>query len=580
MKCEINPSENALRQQSVIARFGELALRCDDLDEILTEACRLISEALGTDLAKVMELQEDQITLLVRAGVGWKPNVVGIIRVEANRSSSEGYALHTGKPITSDDIQNETRFRYAQFLTDNGVKALVNVPVFSKTATPYGILQVDSRVPRNFGDVEISFLRGYANVLGAAVDRLRRSEELRVTQAKLQAQEAILHQSSRLEALGHLTGGVAHDFNNLLTIIGSSADLLRRHDLNQERRTRYVLAISDTVDRAAKLTGQLLAFARRQTLDPEAFDVGKQVENVIDLLSSLLGSRVRISQELGENPCYATADISQFETALVNLATNAQDAMGGAGCIAFNVRVVSSIPAVRGHAGSPGNFVAISVSDTGQGIEAANISKVFEPFFTTKEVGKGTGLGLSQVFGFAKQSNGEIDVESVLGKGTTFTLFLPHCHLAETSPPRQAAQREQRSEGSTNFILVVEDNHVVGQFATEMLHDLGYQTSWASNAHEALAVLSKGEQPIDLVFSDVIMPGMNGVDFAIELGRLYPKLPVVLTSGYSNVLADEGTHGFDLIPKPYSIEALSAVLDRKLGAYSNEREDMVTVPIL
>ena len=554
-----------LRQQDVLARFGELALRSEDLDEILTEACRLVGEALGTDLAKVLQLQADGMTLLVRAGVGWKPGVVGQVTVRAEKDSSEGYALQTGKPVVSNDINGEVRFHYAQFLRDNGVKALVNVAIGKGSGSPFGILQVDSRVPRQFGDREVNFLRGYANLLGAAVDRIRGVEELRSTQATLQERDALLSQSSKLEAIGQLTGGVAHDFNNLLTIIRSSADFLRRRDLPEDRRVRYVEAIADTVDRAAKLTGQLLAFARRQALQPEPFDVGQQVGSVVELLSPLLGSRITIEQDLYEPPCFAQADVSQFETALVNLALNARDAMDGEGHMTFKVDLVSRMPAVRGHPAAPGDFVAVAVSDTGSGIRPDDVVKVFEPFFTTKEVGKGTGLGLSQVFGFAKQSSGEVDVRSVVGEGTTFTLYLPRTTPTQAALESTSVANGRATGGDGACILVVEDNRTVGQFATEMLHDLGYRTTWAKSADEALDRLVKDGMPFDLVFSDVIMPGMNGVDLAEAIRRIHPALPVVLTSGYSSVLAQEGSRGFELIPKPYSVEVLARVLRRLVG---------------
>ena len=555
-----------LRQQGVLAKFGELALRSEDLDEILTEACRLVGEALGTDLAKVLEMQGDGFTLKVRAGVGWKPGVVGAATVKAEKKSSEGYAIQTGGPVTSDNIDDEDRFEYASFLKENGVRALVNVPINGPVGhPPFGILQVDSRTPRHFDERDTSFLRSYANLLAAAVDRLRVAEELRQTQATLHARDEMLSQSNKLEAIGQLTGGVAHDFNNLLTIIRSSIDFLRRSDLPEERRVRYVEAISDTVDRASKLTGQLLAFARRQALKPETFDVGRQVRGVIDLLGSLLGSRITIDADLCDPPCFAEADVSQFETALVNLAVNARDALNGEGRMQFRVEAVSCVPALRGQAAVQGDFVAVSVTDLGSGIQPCQIEKIFEPFFTTKEVGKGTGLGLSQVIGFAKQSRGDVDVRSAPGQGSTFTIYLPQNAPVEGAAQAAVKRLTRVSERDVGCILIVEDNQAVGNFATETLHDLGYETTWAASAMEALDLLAAGNSQFDLVFSDVIMPGMNGVDLAEVIRRTYPGLPVVLTSGYSDVLAEEGLHGFELVQKPYSVEGLSHVLRSSMG---------------
>ena len=445
-----------LRQRDVLAKFGELALRSGDLDEILTEACRLVGEALGTDLAKVMELQDDRITLRVRAGVGWKPGVVGEVTVRADKDSSEGYALQTGTPVVSEDIDSEKRFRYADFLKDNGVKALVNVPIGWEGRPPFGILQVDSRSPRKFGELDEGFLRGYANLLAAAVDRILAAAELIEARDALQVRQIAIGQREKLEAIGQLTGGVAHDFNNLLTVIRSSADFLRRDDLPEARRSRYVDAISETVDRAAKLTGQLLAFARRQALAPEPFDVGEHVQNVVELLTPLLGARITIQQELCDPACFARADIGQFETALVNLAVNARDAMNGEGCLAIKVARAAQIPALRGHASVPGDFIAVSITDSGSGIEKDIIDRIFEPFFTTKEVGRGTGLGLSQVVGFAKQSHGDVDVRSVLGCGCTFTIYLPQSAAAQETTRASMVRPPRMPRGDGLCILVVE----------------------------------------------------------------------------------------------------------------------------
>jgi len=376
--------------------------------------------------------------------------------------------------------------------------------------------------------------------------------------------EEALRQAQKMEAVGQLTGGVAHDFNNLLTIIRSATDFLRRRDLPEERRRRYIDAISDTADRASKLTGQLLAFARRQPLSPVVFDVAAQVHSVANLIRPLVGSRIEIDVEVGANPQYAVADVGQFETALVNLAVNGRDAMEGEGRLTIALAGAHEIPPIRSQAARPGDFVAISVTDSGSGIAPQYLDVIFEPFFTTKEVGKGTGLGLSQAFGFAKQSGGEITVESTYGQGATFTIYLPRSQAPKASEAA-AYVRTDPAGGLGHRILVVEDNPQVGKFSTELLQDLGYAIHWAKSADEALAALAEDEFAFDLVFSDVIMPGKNGVELATIIRDRYPGLPVVLTSGYSSVLADNAHQGFELVQKPYSVEAISRVLRRAIS---------------
>ncbi len=408
-------------------------------------------------------------------------------------------------------------------------------------------------------------------VLTDLTEQRRNMLALAEAHARLQSESAererveeALRQSQKLEAVGQLTGGVAHDFNNLLTVIKSSTDLLKRPALPEERRRRYVEAISDTVDRAAKLTGQLLAFARRQALKPEVFEVGASLRAVAEMLDSVTGARISVVAEIPAAPCYIRADLSQFETALINMAVNARDAMGGEGTLTLTLSGDRPMPAIRGHAGSRSTFAAVSLSDTGIGIPPDVLPRIFEPFFTTKEIGKGTGLGLSQVFGFAKQSGGDVDVSSSPGRGTTFTLYLPQ---AEDAPDLSAAPRSEETglDGASLCVLVVEDNIEVGRFATQILEDLGHKTVWATNAEEALVEIERIPFRFDAVFSDVVMPGMGGIAMARELKRRLPDLPVVLTSGYSHVLAQEGVHGFDLIQKPYSVDQLSQTLRNVVG---------------
>ena len=389
----------------------------------------------------------------------------------------------------------------------------------------------------------------------------RRTQHLQAEAAKRREAEDALKHSQRLEALGQLTGGVAHDFNNLLTVIRASVDLLNRPQLSEERRQRYITAIADAVARAAKLTSQLLAFARRQTLKPEVFDVGERLQSLRDMLATLLGPAIEINMRLPTEPCLVNADAGQFETALINMATNARDAMQGKGRIVFAVHAATNVPDTLAHLSGSHGFISIAVGDTGVGIPAGRLGRIFEPFFTTKQVGQGTGLGLSQVFGFARQSGGEVTVASEVGQGSTFSLYLPRVP-ADLLPRSQAPTTAPAVAGSGMSVLVVEDNIELGNFAADGLTELGYSITLVDNATDALAELIVDADRFDVVFSDVVMPGMTGLDLAQAIRDRSIGVPVVLTTGYSEALSQEGSLGFDLVQKPYSIDELSRMLHR------------------
>jgi signal transduction histidine kinase/ActR/RegA family two-component response regulator len=411
-------------------------------------------------------------------------------------------------------------------------------------------------------EMRYNTLRGPAGEFIGAYQFVHDVTERLREQRRLEEAEAALRQSQKMEAVGQLTGGVAHDFNNLLTIIKSSTDLLRNPGLADERRRRYVDAISDTVDRAAKLTSQLLAFARRQPHKREVFDAAERVRGIGEMIGTIVGSRIRVVADLVPEPCFVETDAPQFDAALVNMAVNARDAMQEEGTLTIRVRAVDGLPRIRGKAGSATAHVSVTVADTGVGIPADRLTRIFEPFYTTKEVGKGTGLGLSQTYGFVKQSGGDIAVESEVGRGTTFTLYLPEvARPTEAVDQPMVRESETPRKGQGRRVLVVEDNAEVGAFSTQLLQDLGYDTIWAGNGDEALRLIEE-IGGFDAVFSDVVMPGMSGVDLGREIRRRHPSLPVVLTSGYSHVLADEGRHGFELLQKPYAAEKLSRILHR------------------
>lgn len=474
--------------------------------------------------------------------------------------------------VRSDDITADAR--YGKNLPNRGmpeghlpVRSYLAVPVMSRSGEVIGGLFFGHPDTAVFDGSSEKLMLGLAGQAAVAIDNARlfqvtqranQSLELRVeerTRDLEQAHEA-LRQSQKMEAIGQLTGGIAHDFNNLLTVIRGSADLLRRAELPEDRRGRYVQAISDTADRAAKLTGQLLAFARRQALKPELFDAASQITGIADMLRTVLGTRIQLTLSVGCPDCFVRADIAQFETSLVNLVVNARDAMNGEGELSISVCSAANDAGVE--------LVHVRVEDNGHGMDPEQISRIFEPFYTTKEVGKGTGLGLSQVYGFVKQSDGEVSVESEVGKGTAFTITLPKADVPEY-PSQPTSERENRYVHGGR-ILVVEDNVDVGQFASQMLSDLGFDAALEGTADSAVQRLERDEDGFDLIFSDVVMPGMNGVDFARLVRDRWPHMPVVLTSGYSHVLAQEPQHGFLLLQKPYSLDSLAEALRRALGA--------------
>jgi PAS domain S-box-containing protein len=387
--------------------------------------------------------------------------------------------------------------------------------------------------------------------------------EKREAQLALDRSREALNQAQKMEAIGRITGGVAHDFNNLLTIIRSSSELLRRPNLPEEKRMRYINAISDTATKAAHLTRQLLAFARKQPLRPEVFRVNERLRGMEHIIHTSVGSPVKLHFELPDGIRPVEADPNQFEAAVLNIVINARDAMPRGGHLTLSTRQVDHVPPVRGHAGAAGDFVAVSITDTGTGIEPGTLRRIFEPFFTTKAINKGTGLGLSQAYGFAKQSGGEIEVSTRIGEGTTFTLYLPCAKAGATTEDKDTPATVSHIPVDTvgpRSVLLVEDNETVGRFALGLLHELGLRANWATDGQSALSLMESCDGRFDLLFSDVVMPGMDGIELATTVRRRWPQVQVVLTSGYSHIVAEQGTHGFAFLEKPYSAEALVRML--------------------
>ena len=368
--------------------------------------------------------------------------------------------------------------------------------------------------------------------------------------------EEQLRQAQKMQALGQLTGGIAHDFNNLLTVIQGSADILRRPEIQEEKRMRFANAIADASARAALLTGQLLAFARRQPLRPEAVDLNQRIRTMMNMLETTLGAGIALEPRLADDLKPVEVDPGQLEVALLNIIVNARDAMPDGGTITISTaNVDEAAPDVEGRA------VAVIVKDSGRGIDPELRERVFEPFFTTKTVGKGTGLGLSQVYGFTAQSGGAVSIDSEPGKGTAVTLLFP---ASSRTPLAEADPGAAADAGlSTGRILLVEDNEEVGNFAETLLGELGYTVVRARDGNEAMERTERDGR-FDLVFTDVVMPGMTGLELASKLKQRHPRLPVVLTTGYSDRIASTGAEDYPLICKPYRLETLAATLEKAL----------------
>ncbi|KTC44483.1 diguanylate cyclase, partial [Pseudomonas fluorescens ABAC62] len=558
------------RRLAVLDAIGNAVTNAADAEAIMTITTRLLAEHLHVSNCAYadMDADEDGFTIRDNWTAPGSPSIVGHYRL-ADFGETAVVRLRAGEPLVIQDNLRELPPAESAAFQALQVSATICMPLI-KNGRLTALMAVHDKSPRPWSPYDLALLREVTERSWAHIERVRAdanvrdalaayaelntSLERRVeerTQALAHA-EAALRQSQKLEAIGQLTGGVAHDFNNLLTIIRSSMDFLRQPGLSQERRQRYMGAVSDTVERASKLTSQLLAFARRQPLNPEVFDVGQQVHSISEMLQSVTGARIQVQVDLPEHACFARIDASQFETALINIALNARDAMGDQGTLYLRVVGQQALPAIRGDASSRQAYIAISLSDTGPGIAAETLERIFEPFFTTKAVGKGTGLGLSQVFGFAKQSGGNIDVVSAPGQGSVFTLYLPQVEAPAAQPLLPADTLDTPHDTAQCRVLIVEDNLEVGRFAKQILKDLGYQTLWVTDAQQALTLAGPDAMAFDVIFSDVVMPGITGVAMAKLLRQRRADLPIVLTSGYSDELADCGYEGFQFLPKPYS----------------------------
>jgi PAS domain S-box-containing protein len=539
-----------------LAQFGRLAVDARDLQSVLEQVPTIALKALQVETSAILLLEPSGLDFRIVAGIGLlQEDAVGDC-LPLEPESPGGQAALLGKPVLVSDYALEGRFNVPLRYRELGLVCELVVPLFDRGRT-IGIVAVLSRTPQRFGDEEIRFLESLSSLIGTVLQRAKSDEAL--------------NHSQRLESVGHLTGGIAHDFNNLLTVIAGNLQVLG--DLpphaNDASSRQLIGAATHAAQRGAELTGKLLAFSRRQVLQPTMIDTRALLISLTDMLRRTLDQRISITLDAGAVICQA--DPVQLEAALLNVAINARDAMPSGGTIAFACHAEHSLPAEpsvepnsdRGDP-APWGYAAISITDSGRGMPDSVKERAFEPFFTTKETGRGTGLGLSTVYGFVKQSRGAVHLRSAIGAGTTVTLYLPL--VQHDAGEIEAACDTDLVDAVPDglHVLLVEDDLDVSNVVETFLKSLGCRVECSINAESALVLLASGTC-FGLVITDIALGvGMQGTELAQVIRLRQPSLPVLLVSGFSSGILD-APPGWELLRKPFTRGELERAVTRTLA---------------
>ncbi|MEB0112708.1 PAS domain S-box protein [Variovorax sp. RTB1] len=550
-----------------LAQFSRHAVDVADLHLLLDQVPVIAAEALQVETAKVLLLEPNGAEFRIAAGVGLLPEEAIGDRIANEAQSPSGHVMSSGQSVLMGDYAAESRFTIPSHYLAAGFVCEITVPLADRGRT-IGVLSVRSRTARRFGDEEVRFLESLSSLLATVLQRT-------------QIEEALGH-AQRLESVGQLTGGIAHDFNNLLTVISGNLQVLEDSPaIGDDAVSQQLIgAAMRATRRGAELTGKLLAFSRRQVLQPTIVDTRALLLSLTDMLRRTLDQRIAIT--LVADAALCMADAGQLESALLNIAINSRDAMPQGGTLTFSCRVVSALPAdlrsdhdTQAQPPVPTGYVAIAVSDTGDGMPESVQERAFEPFFTTKEAGRGTGLGLSTVYGFAKQSHGAVKLVSAPGAGTTVTLFLPRAedddYFDYDSDGEDAADDDSIADVTHGAVphglrvMLVEDDAEVRSVLQKFLASMGCEAVACGQAEQALASLMAGSA-IDLLLTDIALGvGMQGTELAAKAHALRPALAVLLMSGFSSELAD-APPDWELLPKPCTRLELERAMLRALSA--------------
>lgn len=562
---ETTPRVLAEQRNAVLLEVADLMARAKDAEEAKAAAAALIGRTLGVSRVGYGEITADGREVAVAAD--WTARGAFSLAGEARPLDSFGpgivAALRSGETLRLDELSADPRAApYAAGYASIGVRSMIGVPLV-RDGRFSAIFYLHEPEPRRWSDHEVALAEAVAARTWDAVERARAEQALQrlnetlearvvARTAELQEAQEALRQAQKLEAMGQLTGGVAHDFNNLLTPIFGTLDLLKRRAIGGEREQRLIDGALESAERARVLVQRLLAFARRQPLQPVAVDMAALASEVGELLDSITGPQIRVVVESSPGLSAARADRNQLEMALLNLGVNARDAMPRGGVLRLSVAAVT-VGSERPLGLSPGAYIRLSVADTGEGMDEATRRRAVEPFFSTKGVGKGAGLGLSMAHGLAAQLGGVLTIASAPGAGTNIELWLPASDQTAIDEPDIC----DAPRPGAGLALVVDDEPLVRASTAACLAELGYGVMEADSAEAALALMDTGLRP-DVLVTDHLMPGLSGVELARRVRARQPAAAVLIVSGFAEV--EDLAPDLPRLVKPFRHDDLAAAL--------------------